>query len=44
MTGAYIDVRGVWPVYVEGQTAIELVNQPRTITVEEAARLLGRKP
>lgn len=32
----YVDVRGVWPMYVRGQVAITLVGKPHTITVADA--------
>jgi hypothetical protein len=32
----YVDVRGVWPVYINGMIAITLVGKPRDISVEDA--------
>lgn len=39
----YIDVRGPWPVYVNGNNAYELRMAPRTISVEEAEAFLRRE-
>lgn len=33
--GPYIDVRGVYPVYVDGLKAIELASYTRAVTVED---------
>ena len=32
----YVDVRGIWPVYVYGLKAITLKGKPRSITAEDA--------
>jgi hypothetical protein len=32
----YVDVRGVWPVYVRGQIAVELRGKHRSISLEDA--------
>lgn len=32
----YIDVRGPWPLYVNGVVAVSLIGADRSITVEEA--------
>jgi hypothetical protein len=36
-----IDVRGPWPVYIKGLIVVELVGQPRTITLEEARKIVA---
>lgn len=36
-----IDVRGPWPLYIAGLTAIELRGKLRDITVAEARQALG---
>lgn len=36
----YIDVRGPWPVYVNGNHAIQLTGFLRTITIEDAQEFL----
>lgn len=44
----YVDVRGVWPLYVQGQVAVELRGKRRDITLEDAREvgcaLLGISP
>jgi hypothetical protein len=42
MTSDYVDVRGVWPVYVNGINAIALVGKPRSITVEDARKVAAK--
>lgn len=37
----YVDVRGVWPIYVCGFVAIEMRNCYRTLTVEQARAILA---
>jgi hypothetical protein len=32
----YVDVRGLWPCYINGQCGRELVGAPRYLTVEQA--------
>lgn len=32
----YVDTRGAWPMYCNGQVAITLVGKPMDITVEDA--------
>lgn len=32
----HVDVRGPWPIYVNGHRALKLEGEPRNITVEEA--------
>jgi len=39
MSRAYIDVRGVWPVYVNGLTAYELQGMTREVTVEQVEEI-----
>lgn len=36
----YIDVRGVWPVYIHGLVAVTLVGYPRSVTVEQARNIV----
>ena len=43
-SGKVIDVRGIWPVYIIGVTAIELTGMHRDITVREARVKLGIDP
>lgn len=38
----YVDVRGVWPVYVKGITAVALIGKPRSITVEDAREVASK--
>lgn len=40
MHNEYIDVRGVWPMYINGLVAIPLRGKDRSITVEEAREAL----
>lgn len=44
----YVDVRGVWPLYVQGTVAVELRGKRRDITLEDArevgCKLLGISP
>jgi hypothetical protein len=37
----YIDVRGVWPVYINGFITVELVGEDRNITIGRARGILG---
>lgn len=32
----YVDIRGVWPVYVCGVWAVQLPGKPRDISVDDA--------
>lgn len=36
----YIDVRGAYPTYVKGNIAIQLRDQPRSITIEQAREIV----
>ena len=40
MSHAYIDVRGVWPVYVNGLIAYELNGMTRAVTIEQVEELM----
>jgi len=41
---AYVDVRGPWPVLIVGMSGWVLDGAPRSITVQEAKRLVGLEP
>lgn len=32
----YVDTRGIWPVYIKGIKAVQLVGKPLDITLEDA--------
>jgi hypothetical protein len=34
--GEYVDVRGVWPVYINGFVAVRLVGKRHDITLDDA--------
>jgi hypothetical protein len=39
----YVDVRGPWPVYVQGQIAVQLDGADRNITVAQARVIANKK-
>lgn len=38
----YVDTRGVWPTFVQGQTAVTLDGKPHSISVDDA-EVVARK-
>lgn len=36
----YVDVRGVWPTYINGMIAVTLVGKSRGITIEDAREVV----
>ena len=36
----YVDSRGVWPVYIDGQKALTIEHQKTSIAIEDAENIL----
>jgi len=41
-TNDYVDVRGVWPTYINGMIAITLVGKRHGITLEDARDVVSK--